>query len=76
MPFFAEALRVKHDKTEILWASPREVYNYYQAQQIGADIITMPMDMIKKLSLKDKDLAQYSLETIEQFYHAGMGLSL
>jgi len=75
IPFFTEAARVKHDKTKILWASPREVYNYYQAQQV-ADIITMPPDLIKKLSLKDKDLTQYSRETVEQFYNDGKGLSL
>ena len=76
VPLFYEAMRVKHANTETLWASTREVYNYYQAQQCGADIITMSPDLIKKLSLKDKDLTEYSRETVKQFYEDGKGLSL
>lgn len=76
MPLFTDALRVKNANTQILWASPREVYNYYQAEQVGADIITMPPDLIKKLALKGKDLTQYSRETVEQFFLDGQGLTL
>lgn len=75
-PLFTEATRVKEANTQILWASPREVYNYYQAEQVGADIITMPPDLIKKLALKGKDLTQYSRETVQQFYEDGKGLTL
>lgn len=57
------------DKVEYLWASPREIYNYVQAEQSGADIITMTPDLIKKLPLIGKDLDQYSLETCQMFYN-------
>ena len=75
-PFITHAVRVKHADTKILWASTREVYNYRQAQQAGADIITMPPDLISKLPLLWKDLAQYSLETVKQFYEDGQGITL
>ena len=52
---------------EILWASCRSVYNYYEAQQCGADIITMPIEMIRKLNMKDKNLTELSLETVVMF---------
>jgi transaldolase len=55
-------------KHEILWASTREVYSIYEADKIGCDIITVVPEMIEKLSLGGKDLAQYSLETIQMFY--------
>ena len=53
---------------EILWASPREVLNYYQAQRIGCQIITVTKDIINKLPLKGKNLNEYSKETVEMFY--------
>tara|TARA_R110001592_G_scaffold2663_2_gene15297 strand:- start:5873 stop:6571 length:699 start_codon:yes stop_codon:yes gene_type:complete len=54
---------------EVLWASPREVLNVYQAENIGCDIITMTASILKKLKLKDKDLLEYSLETVKMFYN-------
>ena len=54
-------------KTKILWASPREVFNIYQAEEIGVDIITVTKSLIDKLSLKNKDLEAYSLETVKMF---------
>jgi len=51
-----------YPKVELIWASPREVLNVYQADEIGNDII-------KKLNLYGKDLNQYSLETVEMFYN-------
>jgi transaldolase len=59
----------KKDSSEVLWASPRSVYNYYEAMRCGCDIITMTPDLIKKLSLKDKDLTEYSLETVKMFFN-------
>ena len=53
---------------ELLWASPREVLNVYQAEAIGCHIITATNDLLKKLSLKDKDLTDYSQETVQMFY--------
>lgn len=54
-------------KTKILWASPREVFNVYQANIIGVDIITVTKSLIDKLTLKNKNLEQYSLETVQMF---------
>lgn len=70
VPLMKEALKIcaAKRKTELLWASPREVLNIYQADEIGCHIITVTPELIKKLALKDKDLARYSLETVEMFY--------
>ena len=57
-----------NNQCEILWASTRHVYNIYEANQANCDIITVTPDQIKKLSLKDKDLSEYSLETVKMFY--------
>jgi len=63
----AVALCAAKPKSELLWASPREVLNIYQAEQVGCHIITATPDLIKKLALKDKDLEDYSLETVKMF---------
>jgi transaldolase len=55
-------------KAELLWASPREVLNVFQADAIGCDIITCTNDMIGKLSLAGKDLTEYSRDTVQMFY--------
>ena len=55
-------------KAELLWASPRELFNVVQAQRIGCHIITVPNDLLKKLALFGKDLEEYSLETVRMFY--------
>jgi transaldolase len=59
----------KLPKAELLWASPREILNLYQANDCGCHIITATPDIINKLSLMNKDLAQYSLETVQMFYN-------
>ena len=51
-----------------LWASPREVYNLYEADHIGANIITITPQILKKTNLFQKDLNEYSLETVKMFY--------
>jgi transaldolase len=53
---------------ELLWASPRELLNIVQAEQAGAHIITVPPEMLKKIGLFGKDLAEYSLETVQMFH--------
>ena len=70
VPLMSEALDILQTapKAELLWASPREVLNIYQANSIGCHIITATNDLIRKLSLAGKDLAQYSLETVQMFY--------
>jgi transaldolase len=77
VPFITAALLVKHDKTKILWASTREALNVKQAEQAGCNIITLSPDLIrKKRELFGKDLAQYSLETVQQFHDDAKGLTL
>ncbi len=55
-------------KAELLWASPREVLNIFQADDVGCDIISCTNDMIAKLSLAGKDLLDYSRETVQMFH--------
>ena len=55
-------------KSELLWASPRELLNIIQADQIGCHIITATKDIINKLKLANYDLEDYSLDTVKMFY--------
>jgi len=54
--------------SELIWASPRELLNIYQADDIGCHIITVTPDIIKKLDLVGYDLDNYSLDTVKMFY--------
>jgi transaldolase len=63
------AQSILHDQCEILWASTREVYNIYEADRVGCDIITVTPDQIKKLSLQNKNLHEYSTETVQMFFN-------
>ena len=63
--------------TDILWASVREVFNIYEAEHVGCDIITVPPDILKKyISLKDKDLTEFSWETCCMFYNDAVSSKL
>lgn len=53
---------------ELLWASPRELYNVIQADQMDCEIITVDKSILDKLSLLGKDLMEYSKETVQMFY--------
>jgi transaldolase len=55
-------------KAELLWASPRELLNIFQANEVGCHIITVSHELLGKLSLIGKDLDEYSLETVRMFY--------
>ena len=70
VPLMAEAVKIlkAKPKAELIWASPRELLNIFQADAIGCHIITATNDILKKLSLVGKDLDSYSLETVEMFY--------
>jgi transaldolase len=57
--------------TQLIWASPRELLNIVQADEIGCHVITVTNDIIKKLLLVGKDLVGYSLETVKMFYEDG-----
>ena len=61
-------LEKKSKNFKLLWASVREVYNIYQAAKVGSDIITATPDNIAKIKLMNKDLEQYSFETVKMFY--------
>jgi transaldolase len=54
-------------RLELIWASPRELFNVFQADQVGCHVITATNDILKKLELVGKDLSAYSLETVKMF---------
>lgn len=54
-------------QAELLWASPRELLNIFQADEVGCDIITVTHDVLAKLALVGKDLDEFSLETVKMF---------
>jgi len=57
-----------HPQLELIWASPRELLNIYQADATGCHIITVTTDILSKLHLIGKDLEAYSLETVKMFF--------
>ncbi len=69
VPLMAQALEIlrQRPKAELLWASPRELLNIFQADAIGCQIITATKDVLAKLALVGKDLDDYSLETVQMF---------
>ena len=69
MPIMSQAVQMLniHPQMELIWASPRELLNVFQADEIGCHIITATPDILKKLSLVGKDLAEYSLDTVKMF---------
>lgn len=80
VPMMAEALRLLRARpnAQLLWASPRELLNIFQADQIGCHIITATNDILAKLSSVGKDLDVFSLETVKMFHRdaASAGYSL
>lgn len=70
VPMMQKALEItKREKNaELLWASPRELLNIVQADESGCHIITATPDILKKLSSLEKDLEEFSLETVKMFY--------
>jgi transaldolase len=74
LPVMKEAVSILKSKeaSELIWASPRELLNILQANEIGCHIITVTNDLLKKLVLIDKDLTEYSLETVKMFYEDAM----
>ena len=69
LPMMTKVLRLmkKHKKSELIWASTREVYNILQASKINCHIITVTTDVIKKISLYNYNLDKYSLDTVKSF---------
>lgn len=71
VPVMRTSLEIMADvapRSELIWASPRELLNVVQADQIGCHIITVTHDLLKKLPLLGKDPDQYSLETVQMFH--------
>ena len=70
MPMMAKAVAIMGEKpkSELIWASPRELLNVFQADKAGCHIITATNDILKKLSLVGKSLDDYSLETVKMFH--------
>jgi transaldolase len=70
VPLMAEAVELLKTvpAAELIWASPRELLNIFQADAIGCHIITVTNDLLKKLDLVGKDLNDYSLETVKMFF--------
>lgn len=69
-PLMAEAVKLLKlvPASELIWASPRELLNIFQADRIGCQVITVTNSILKKLSLIDYDLNEYSLDTVKMFY--------
>lgn len=80
IPIMVDSLAVMapHPNLKLIWASPREILNIVQADQIGCHVITVTHDLLKKLSILGTDLDEYSLETVRMFHRdaASAGLAL
>jgi transaldolase len=70
VPMMTKAVEVMKakPKAELIWASPRELLNIFQADDVGCHIITVTHDVLAKLSLVGKDLDDYSLDTVKMFH--------
>lgn len=73
VPVMLDAGRLlrNHKRTELLWASTREIFNIVQAEESGCHIITIPNDILKKLDKWGYDLQTLSLDTVKMFYEDG-----
>jgi transaldolase len=71
IPLMAAAIEMlrPYPQLELIWASPRELLNIFQADSIGCHVITVTNDVLKKLGIVGKDLTDYSLETVKMFYN-------
>ena len=71
VPLMREAAEIcaAKPKAELLWASPRELLNIFQAEECGCDIITCTSEILKKLAMVGKPLDELSLDTVKMFYN-------
>ena len=71
VPLMAAAVELlkPNPAAELIWASPRELLNIFQADAIGCQVITVTNDILKKTALVGFDLDEYSLETVKMFYN-------
>jgi len=70
VPIMAAAVEVlrMHPRQRLIWASPRELLNIFQADAVGCQVITVTRDVLDKLDLVGKDLREFSLETVRMFH--------
>lgn len=70
MPTVAKAVEIlsRRPGQQLVWASPREVLNLFQADAVGCQIITMTRELLDKLTLVGTDPAELSLETVRMFH--------
>jgi transaldolase len=70
LPIMTESVKIaaRNPLCEVIWASPRELLNIFEADRIGCQVITVTGDILKKLSLVGYDLDTYSLDTVKTFY--------
>lgn len=75
VPLMAAAVEMlkTRPKAELIWASPRELLNIFQADTLGCHVITVTNDTLKKLVLIGRDLNDYSLETVKMFFEDAKG---
>jgi transaldolase len=73
VPLMKESLQIlaANKNYELLWASPRELFNIFQAEEIGCHIITVTPDVLKKTEKIGYDLDELSLDTVKMFYDDG-----
>lgn len=71
VPLMAAAVELlsRVPSAELIWASPRELLNIFQADAVGCHIITATNDILNKLDLIGKDLSDFSLDTVRMFYN-------
>ena len=69
LPLVSAALQLmsEYPHLSLIWASPRELLNVFQAEAVGCHIITATSDILNKLNLVDYDLESYSLDTVKMF---------
>jgi transaldolase len=70
VPLMKQAIQImgRFPNQQLIWASPRELLNVFQADEIGCHVITVTHDILQKLSIVGKDLDEYSLDTVKMFH--------
>jgi transaldolase len=78
VPMMAQAVAMAAEVpgTELIWASPRELFNVFQADAVGCHIITVTTDILNKLDLVGKDLGELSLDTVKMFRRDALAVGL
>jgi transaldolase len=78
VPVMMEAKKILKDapNAELLWASPREILNIFQAEEAGCDIITVAPETLKKIGTVGYDLKKFSLDTVKMFFDDGISSGL